>query len=338
MVEELANEEIRTFIDSITNQFGFEELSKVKKTSNDFESVQIITTTKGVFKGRDSYLAIVCNFVDRNNLNPEFQRNFDNQFPVENLYKGDKYLLCLANSRIYSFNVEYFNELNSVIDEIDNEYPLSDRKITIGIDDDNDFHILIISTELAYFLVAGLIDDNQEEEERVILSNKLESSQPFFDFKAPIHFEWNNLLGDKDRQFERICELLLQNESNITSIIPIGKTRASDRGRDFEVIEKVDGLNSRTEIKWLVQCKFSGNSISPSSISGWTDRIIEHKYDGYWLMTNNDITPNLFDQFKDVSNNEDYQIKTRFWQRSDFHIKLNVHSELFTNNDIFEIK
>ena len=55
-------------------------------------------------------------------------------------------------------------------------------------------------------------------------------------------------------------------------------------------------------------------------------------------MTNNDITPNLFDQFKDVSNNEDYQIKTRFWQRSDFHIKLNVHSELFINNDIFEIK
>ena len=62
-------------------------------------------------------------------------------------------------------------------------------------------------------------------EERVILSNKLEASQPFFEFKAPIHFDWNKLLGDKDRQFERICELLLQKESNITSIIPIGKTR-----------------------------------------------------------------------------------------------------------------
>ncbi|MEX0662797.1 MAG: hypothetical protein WEA58_13815 [Balneolaceae bacterium] len=42
---------------------------------------------------------------------------------------------------------------------------------------------------------------------------------------------------------------------------------------------------------------------------------------------------------KDTSNNfESVQIKTRFWQRSDLHIKLNVHSELFTKNDIFEIK
>jgi hypothetical protein len=336
MEEELDNEQIRVFIDSITEQFGFEEVSKVKDTSNDFESVQIKTITKGVFKGRDGYLGIICNFVERRNLKPEFQRFFDNQFPVDNLYEGEKYLLCLANSKIHSFNIVYFNEINSVIDEIDYEFPLTERTISVGID--KDFHILIISTEIAHFLVAGLLDDNQEEEERVILSNKLESSQPFFEFKAPIHFDWKKLLGDKDRQFERICELLLQKESNITSIIPIGKTRASDRGRDFEVIEKVGGLNSNTEIKWLVQCKFSENSISPSSISGWTDRIIEHKYDGFWLMTNNDITPNLFDQFKDVSNNEDYQIKTRFWQRSDFHIKLNVHSELFTKNDIFEIK
>jgi len=338
MEEELDNEQIRTFIDSITEQFGFEELSKVKNTSNDSESIQIKTITKGVFKGREGYLGIICNFVESKNLKPGFQRIFENLFPVENLYEGEKYLLCLANSKIYSFNIDYFNEINSVIDEIDYEYPLANREITIGIDEDNDFHILVISTDIAHFMVAGLLDDNQEEEERVILSNKLESSQPFFEFKAPIHFEWDKLLGDKDRQFERICELLLQKESNITSIIPIGKTRASDRGRDFEVIEKIGGLNSNKEIKWLVQCKFSVNSISPSSISGWTDRMIEHKYDGFWLMTNNDITPNLFDQLKDVSNNDDYQIKTRFWQRSDFHIKLNVYSELFMNNDIFEIK
>ena len=336
MEEEIDNEQIRVFLDSITDQFGFEELSETKNTSNEFESIEIKTTTKGVFKGRNGHLGIICSFVENKHLKPSFQRIFSNQHSIDNFYEGEKYLLCLANSKIYSFNIDYYNEINSVIDEIDYEYPLTKREYKIGIDSENNFHILIITTEIAHFMVAGLLDDSQEEEERVILSNKLESSQPFFEFKAPIHFDWNELLGDKDRQFERICELLLQKESNITSIIPIGKTRASDRGRDFEVIEKVGGLNSDKQLKWLVQCKFSENSISPSSISGWTDRIIEHKYDGFWLMTNNDITPNLFDQFKDVSSNEDYQIKTRFWQRSDFHIKLNVHSELFTNNDIFE--
>lgn len=171
----------------------------------------------------------------------------------------------------------------------------------------------------------------------MILSNKLETSQPFFKFKAPIHFNWDKLIGDKDRQFERICELLLQKEKNIIRIIPIGKTRAADRGRDFEVIEKADNMNEHNERKWLVQCKFSETSISPSKISGWTDRMIEHKYYGYWLMTNSDITPTLFDQFKDVEKNNEYNIKTKFWQRSDFYIKLNVHSELFIKGDIFKL-
>lgn len=336
--ETLSSEDIRTFIDSITSQFGFEELSKTKDTSNDSESVQIITTTKGVFKSEDGYMGIVCNFVDTTNLKPEFQKTFENQFEVEKTYEGEKFLLCLSNSKIYSFNINFYNRLNSVMDEIDYEFHLTDIKMFIGINPDNNNHILIINTNLASFLIAGLLEDSQEEEERVILSNKLESSQPFFEFKAPIHFDWNKLLGDKDRQFERICELLLQKESKITSVIPIGKTRASDRGRDFEVIEKVGGLNSDNQKKWLVQCKFSENSISPSSIAGWTDRIIEHKYDGFWLMTNNDITPNLFDQFKDIANNADFEIETRFWQRSDFHIKLNVHSELFIKGDIFEIE
>jgi hypothetical protein len=100
----------------------------------------------------------------------------------------------------------------------------------------------LIETEIADFGIAGLLGDSLEEEERVILSNKLEKSQPFFKFKSPIYFNWLKLLGDKDRQFERICELLLQKEKNIIRVIPIGKTRASDRGRDFEVIEKEEGL------------------------------------------------------------------------------------------------
>ena len=87
----------------------------------------------------------------------------------------------------------------------------------------------------------------------------------------------------------------------------------------------------------MVQCKFSEHSISPSIIAGWTDRIIEHSYDGFWLMTNNDVTPNLFDQFKDIERNNRYAIKTKLWQRSDFEIKLSVHAELFMKGDIFKV-
>ena len=36
--------------------------------------------------------------------------------------------------------------------------------------------------------------------------------------------------------------------------------------------------------------------------------------------------------------NESYNIVTKVWQRSDFFIKLNINSELFTNGDIFKIE
>jgi len=337
-MEELGPNDYRYIIELISKEYDFEELNDVKESDNENESIQIKTTKKGVFKSNDGTLGIICNFVDHQILKPSIAALLKNRFSIDQSYEGEKYFLCLQNSKVHSYAIDKYLTVNSLIGEISTEFDIILKEVKIGLDPDSDFHILIFETNIADFLISGLLYDNQEEEERVILSNKLESSQPFFEFKAPIHFDWNKLIGDKDRQFERICELLLQKELNITSIIPIGKTRAADRGRDFEVVEEKGGFNSQNKVKWLVQCKFSEKSISPTSIAGWIERMVEHKYDGYWLMTNNDITPNLFDQFKDVENNDDYKNKTKLWQRSDFHIKLNVHSELFTNNDIFKIK
>ncbi len=326
----------RELIQYAVDSYGFEELSELKTTSNDFEEMTIKTTQKGVFKSKDNYMGIFCKFVNQSSLKAQLKKCLTNRFKVENIYEGEKYLLCLSNKKIYSFDINNYRIILSIINSIDYEFHLANRTHLIGVDNDSKLDILIIETEIADFAIAGLRNDSQEEEERVILSNKLEGSQPFFKFKSPIHFNWEKLIGDKDRQFERICELLLQKEKNISRIIPIGKTRASDRGRDFEVIEKIDSISEIKERKWLVQCKYSESSISPSKISGWTDRIIEHHYYGYWLMTNNDITPTLFDQFKDVEKNLEYNIKIKFWQRSDFYVKLNVHSEVFINGDIFE--
>ena len=120
---------------------------------------------------------------------------------------------------------------------------------------------------------------------------------------------------------------------NVTKVVSIGKARAADRCRDFEVEEKTQGLVGSTTLKWLVQCKYSKRSVSPDIIKGWTDRVREHGYDGFWLMTNNDLTPDLFDQFRGVEINTD--IKVRFWQRADLDRKLNVYSELLKNGQFF---
>ncbi|MEO5777201.1 MAG: restriction endonuclease [Flavobacterium sp.] len=336
-MRKLKEDFIREIIKTVTEEYEFEELNFVKKSSNNSEEVEIKTISKGIFRNPGGHLGIFCKFIKPSELKPALKAYLHNRIPVKHLYEGEKYLLCSTEENIYSFSIEFYKTITKIINEIDFEIPLEKRDMFIGIDKKSNLRVFIIETEIADFAIAVLLRDNPEEEERVILSKKLEESQPFFEFKAPIHFNWDKLIGDKDRQFERICELLLQKEQNISKIIPIGKTRASDRGRDFDVIEKIENLGEITERKWLVQCKYSENSISPSAISGWTDRVIEHDYYGYWLMTNNDMTPNLFDQFKDVEKNEKYGIKIKFWQRSDFYIKLNVNSELFLKNDIFQI-
>jgi hypothetical protein len=337
MSDELQEDDVRFFLSQITKEYDFEEWQTVKETQNTSEEIKITTIRKGIFRSNDNIAAIFCKFADLSTLKEPLQQALKNKHKVQHIYHGEKYLLCLTEHKIYSYDIEQFNTMTAILKSIDFEFPLKQRELFIGIDDEAKVDVCIIETEIASFAFAGLHGTGQEEEERVVLSNKLEQSQPFFKFKAPIHFEWKNLIGDKDRQFERICELLLQKEKNIVRVIPIGKTRAGDRGRDFEVVEKGEGFNNTEEQKWLVQCKYSDHSIAPSTISGWTDRVIEHKYAGYWLMTNNDITPSLFDQLKDVEKNKDYNIQVRFWQRSDFHIKLNVYSELFTNGDVFQI-
>lgn len=337
MAAKKQQEQQRELVALAAEDFHFKEVSTVKESSNEIEEIKIKTIKKGVFRNKEGYCGIFCKFIDSEALTPSLKKIFANRHPVRNIYEGERFLLCLTKDKIHSFNIDYYKMMMSIIKTIDVEFPLKQREITIGIDKEDDLNVCLIETEIATFGIAGLRGSGVEEEERVILSNKLEKSQPFFKFKSPIYFEWSKLIGDKDRQFERICELLLQKEKNIIRVIPIGKTRASDRGRDFEVVEKDEGLGNVAEQKWLVQCKFSEHSVAPTTIAGWTDRVLEHKYAGYWLMTNNDITPSLFDQLKDVEKNNDYNIQVRFWQRSDFHIKLNVNSELFIKGDIFDL-
>ena len=84
-----------------------------------------------------------------------------------------------------------------------------------------------------------------------------------------------------------------------------------------------------------MQCKFSDKSISPKTIPDWVNRTVEHGVDGYWLITNNDLTPDLFDQLNDVPKNKNYKIETRVWQRNTFDIKLATRPEVFVTGLFF---
>ncbi|MCH7828131.1 MAG: restriction endonuclease, partial [Bacteroidetes bacterium] len=255
---------------------------------------------------------------------------------VEKIYKGEGHLLVLSEDSIYSFNNDYYKIVYDIINDLYNYDAISaEPEYFLGTMKGKKVKVLFLKTEVAYFGIAGIVADFAEEE-RIILSSKLEQSQAFFEISAPKYYNWENLIENKAENFEKIIEILLQKEKDISKVVAIGKTNAADRGRDFEVVELVPTISGTITKKWLVQCKYSLKSISPNNISGWVERVIEHHYDGYWLITNNDITPTLFDQFKDIEKNTKYSFEVKFWQRFDLHIKMNLYNELFKDLRLFQ--
>jgi len=324
----------REFLISFLSNFKFVERYRIEVSQNDDDEIQKHIIDKGVFKHEHRYYGVIdANYAYK--IERLVEEKLDDLKKVEKIYYGEKYILVLSEGKIYSFNKEYYNFLESIINELQNLNLFSSNPIyLIGSLKKSNGKSLIVKTDTAYFLLA-CINADFAEEERIILSSKLEQSQSFFEILAPKYYDWTKLRKNKDVNFEKIVELLLQKEIGITRVIPIGKTNAADRGRDFEVTEEVASFTERTKKKWLVQSKFSMHSISPATISGWIERVIEHNYEGFWLITNNDITPTLFDQFKDVKDNDKYSFEIRFWQRSDLHIKMNLYNEVFSKLDFF---
>lgn len=321
----------------ISRHFDFEEKTKrIVDYSGESATIKKVID-KGIFINEARQFVIWCNSKREEVFNLTNETKIEQLRKVQKYYRGEKYFLVLCKDKVYGFDIDYYRQYEYMITELYFQYESSDKEeFYIGsIEKGN---MLLIKTDFAFFGIAGINMKSLVEEERLILSQRLEESEPFFKYKPLIHFDWNKLKFPKDGTFEKLTEELLQYEENIRKVIAIGKTRASDRGRDFEVIEVEDSFDRERTIKWLVQCKYSKNSISPNTISGWTDRVIEHNYDGFWLITNNDITPSLFDQFKGVEKNEKYKIRTKIWQRSDLNIKLNLFAKEIDESEYFEKK
>lgn len=312
-----------------SSEFGFSEFSTTKEREDSNHIVVETITTKGFFVSEDKTTAIWPLALSDTVLPRELIPMRDDSIPVSHSFKGESYYLVRLKDQVFAYNVGKYNDIKLIINHLNYEFNTPIEYIGVHVHSG----ALVIRSSWMIAVLSRLQADGLEEEERVLLSERLKESQPFFEFKAPLEIDWSLLNKPEDDSFQEICRQILLRESGIGEVISIGKTRAADRGRDLEVHQTIKGLIESPTIKWLVQCKFSSRSISPDSIKGWTDRVREHGYDGFWLITNNDITPDLFDQFKGVERNTD--IKVKFWQRGDLHTKLNVYSEFLKSGQFF---
>lgn len=90
--------------------------------------------------------------------------------------------------------------------------------------------------------------------------------------------------------------------------------RGPDEGRDMIFTEIRKGIIGNSVVKWLVQCKDfskSGKSVSEGDVGSISDKIIQHKVDGYLLATSTVVTSGLMKMLEslDISKGGNYLIK-----------------------------
>lgn len=313
---------------------GFKEYTIEEAINNQGQIITTQNKIQGFFVDENRTRAIISNVANPKLIPEQISKQTESLIPIENIYEGFEYLLVKTKNKIFTFNIQLYYSIKELV-------RLMDLYISCNVEKcltTESGTLLVLDTGQTQFLISGvLLSTEAEEIERGILTSKLEEAKPFFEFKPIKKVDWTKLKDYKGDHFEKLVETLLQLESNLSEIKSVGKTNAADRGRDFIVIENsVDTFGMPLQKKWLVQCKFSEKSISPKAIPDWVNRIVEHEVDGYWLITNNDLTPDLFDQLNDVPKNRHYKFETRIWQRNTFDIKLATRPEVFVNGLFFD--
>jgi hypothetical protein len=317
--------------ESISNNYGFKEFKTTSETIKGGKKISTTKTTIGLYTDENYYYVFLHHALNEN-LIGNIKNQLSTILEVDHFYEGQSYLFMELGRKSYAFNVTFYKNIKDVIAEINLKTPFEIKQHMISSDGRL---ACLLMNDNSRFCIAGVIGFNEyAEEERINLVRRIESAQPFFNFEPYRKVDWSKIKNPTGTHFESLCEKILSKQNNIIDIQPVGKANAADRGRDFIVKEKgllLDGKS--TEVKWLVQCKYSISSISTKTLPDWTNRVIEHHVDGFWIMTNNDLTPDLFDQLKESETNKKIQISTRIWQRNKFDALYNTHPELFTEDD-----
>lgn len=266
--------------------------------------------------------------VDRGLLPDNLKTNLI-QLTEAKYYEGQNYYIFHLENQTFAFRAHAFETIKELLSQINENIALGVGIASYKISKNGEWAVVEIS-EGSIFIIKREDDYTVAiEKEKANVNYGLHKSKLFFQL-SPNKIDWSKLKPDHGKTFESLCELILRNDDRF-HIVPRGKTNAPDGGRDFEVEESENGL----KIQWAVQCKFSLNrSISLKQISDWFCNLIESDLNGYWLITNNDVSPRITDQFKKIS--EKFPaIQTRIWQRTDFDDLKDKHPQLF-NADFFD--
>jgi len=137
----------------------------------------------------------------------------------------------------------------------------------------------------------------------------MEKSQPLIDFKELV----STVPGEG---LEQLVRLIGPRKELSTS----WSGRGADGGVDLFFTEFLSGSLSKEKIKWLVSCKDnakSGKSVDEKDLPNITDKLIQHKADGFLLVTTTTITTGAKKLLDGLDKSNGGNIHTLVWDSSE---------------------
>lgn len=130
-------------------------------------------------------------------------------------------------------------------------------------------------------------------------------------------------------------ELKNSDENNISNVEIKQSGVGTDGGRDILIEFDLSDDIKIFKRKWVVQCKFHNNTISPSRIQTINIPTLIHSYgaSGYLLVCKNRPTSSLTDLFENLNSNCSHGYQYEIWNGNQFisklYVKRNLHAVYF---------
>jgi len=244
------------FLTSALRQYGLKEERSTKHVITNGTRQRITTTVLGLFYDENRYYGFIHASVIASKRPNSVVSQFKDSILVDQLYAGDSFYLVKTDSQVRIFNAKFIFIIKNVISMVDNPTLFTVKEHRISTSGKLFF---LVMTDGSIFIAAGYLRNKESIEiERFNLVSKVDSASHFFDLELPQRLVWSRLRAPKGATFELLVERLLSSREGLSDVQPIGKTNASDRGRDFIVIETIRDLNGKqSQVKWLIQCKFT---------------------------------------------------------------------------------
>ena len=97
--------------------------------------------------------------------------------------------------------------------------------------------------------------------------------------------------------FEQLCYDILVKRGFI-NVHPVGKSNASDGGKDILATEEYRTITGIETRKWIWQCKHSKKSLNRKDVSEIGDLLNENEATAYGLLCSNALTPDLINRLE----------------------------------------